>query len=130
MLLCLLVFCLFRFTFSLETTSAACRNVHLSKNIGHLKILSVLNNAVENYTSPYLQAIAPTDVTSINFCNVTVTFTHSGDDDVIIISVWLPLQSWNRKYLATGGGGLLAGEFEAEQAPGVALGYVAAATDA
>lgn len=59
-----------------------------------------------------------------------MTISHPEDDDVVIVSVWLPLQLWNGNYLATGGGGRLAGEFEVEQAPGVALEYVAAATDA
>lgn len=49
----------------------------------------------------------PTD--AIDFCNVTVTYTHPGTNDEVHVYVWLPLKGWNERFIAQGGGGLAAG---------------------
>lgn len=54
-----------------------------------------------------LSATAPTE--SIEFCNVTVTYTHPGLGDKINVYVWLPLDGWNGRLVAQGGGGMAAG---------------------
>lgn len=50
---------------------------------------------------------APTE--AIEFCNVTVTYTHPGLNDTVNVYVWLPLQGWNERFIAQGGGGWAAG---------------------
>ncbi|KAL3475229.1 Tannase/feruloyl esterase [Aspergillus californicus] len=98
-----------------------------------VEILSVTGTPVQNYTASDLSIIASTNVTAIDFCNVTATLTHPGEkeNDLVVLSIWLPPPStWNGNYLATGGGGLVAGYFASRQAPGVALGYATASTDA
>jgi len=66
----------------------------------------------------------------IDFCNITVTYTHPGQNDTINVYVWLPLDDrWNGRLLAQGGGGWTAG-VEPSLAPGVVLGYASANTDA
>lgn len=54
-----------------------------------------------------LGAVPPTD--ELDFCNVTVTYTHPGLGDEINVYVWLPLEGWNGRFIAQGGGGLSAG---------------------
>jgi len=78
---------------------------------------------------------APGFVTSherpIDFCNVTLTYTHPGWNDQVNVYVWLPTseKEWNGRFLAAGGGGWAAG-FEGGLAASVGLGYASAMTDA
>lgn len=69
-------------------------------------------------------------VPTINFCNVSVTYEHPGWGDIIHVSVWLPVQDWNGRLQALGGGGYSAtfGSLYLTQA--VDAGYVAIDTDA
>lgn len=80
---------------------------------------------------PYAPGSLLADERPINFCNVTLTYTHPGWNDEVNIYVWLPLdeKDWNGRFLGTGGGGWAAG-FEGGLAPAVGLGYAAAMTDA
>jgi len=64
------------------------------------------------------------------FCEVVVTLTHPGADDVVTIEVWLPLETWNGRFQGVGGGGFAAGFFDSSLAPEVKSGYAAASTDA
>lgn len=106
-------------------------NINVPGKIHDVEILSISTTQVQNYTSDDLSSIAPTYVSTIDFCNVTVTLTHPDQDDDVVMSIWLPpAKRWNGNYLATGGGGLIAGYFASRQGPGVALGYATASTDA
>ncbi|KAJ8117004.1 hypothetical protein OPT61_g1688 [Boeremia exigua] len=65
--------------------------------------------------------------TSISFCNVTLTYTHPGQND--LIKVWLGLPaSWNGRFQGAGGGGWVTG-FPSQIVPAIAEGYAAVATD-
>lgn len=55
----------------------------------------------------WLNAVPPTD--SIDFCNITVTYTHPGWNDEVNVYVWLPLEGWNERFIAQGGGGFATG---------------------
>ena len=74
---------------------------------------------------------AKTPIRPIDFCNVTVTYTHPGWDDNVHVYIWLPLEQndWNGRFLAQGGGGWAAG-FEGSPAMGILKGYAGAFTDA
>ncbi|CZR56675.1 related to feruloyl esterase B precursor [Phialocephala subalpina] len=50
-------------------------------------------------------------VTDANFCNVTISYTHPGQNDTIHVQVWLPEESWNRRMQGIGCGGWAAGLF-------------------
>ncbi|KAJ4359301.1 hypothetical protein N0V95_002312 [Ascochyta clinopodiicola] len=67
------------------------------------------------------------DSTSIGFCNVTLTYTHPGQED--LIKVWLALPSaWNGRFQGVGGGGWATG-FPSEMVPAISQGYAAVSTD-
>ncbi|RDW63821.1 hypothetical protein BP5796_10323 [Coleophoma crateriformis] len=68
---------------------------------------------------------------TVNFCNVTVTYTHPGWNDTIHATVWLPTQDkWNGRLQALGGGGYSASFGALYTTQAVAKGYVAIGTDA
>ena len=56
----------------------------------------------------------------MDFCSVTITYTHPGLNDTVNVFIWLP-QKWNGNFLGQGGGSWTAG-FENWLAPGVSLG--------
>jgi hypothetical protein len=65
----------------------------------------------------------------LNFCDVKVIITHPGANDSVLVEVWLPLDGWNGRFQATGGGGYATGVFDIALGPAVASNYSAASTD-
>ncbi|KAI0870159.1 Tannase/feruloyl esterase [Hypoxylon argillaceum] len=79
------------------------------------EILSIETTLVSNYSasapSAYRYTSPSVQVTNATFCNVTVSYTHPGQDDHIYVEAWLPTNNWNERFLAVGGGGFVAGRF-------------------
>lgn len=106
-------------------------------NFPHPKIFgtrigSISATKVRGYGKwPYAPGSLLAEERSIDFCNVTFTYTHPGWGDAVNVYVWLPLEEedWNGRFLGAGGGGWAAG-FEGGLASAVGLGYAAAMTDA
>ncbi|KAK4154241.1 Tannase/feruloyl esterase [Chaetomidium leptoderma] len=81
------------------------------------ELVSVNTALVTNYSAsvppgPRLTQ-PPIEVRNATFCNVTVTYTHPGQGDNIIVETWLPIENptWNDRLQAAGGGGWAAGRF-------------------
>lgn len=46
----------------------------------------------------------------LDYCNVSLTYTHPGLNDSINVAIWLPLKShWNGRFMGVGGGGFNTG---------------------
>ncbi|SPO06175.1 related to feruloyl esterase B precursor [Cephalotrichum gorgonifer] len=77
------------------------------------EILSVETSLVTNYTATshaIYRFIQPSvEVKGINFCNITVSYTHPGQNDNILVETWLPVDTWNERLQAVGGASFTAG---------------------
>lgn len=100
------------------------------------EILGLSANLVQNYSTEvsdqYYYNHPSISVKGIDYCNVTVTYTHPGQDDRINVETWLPMKAWNGRLQAVGGGGWIAGRFflsYTAMAGALAEGYVATTTD-
>lgn len=101
------------------------------------EILSVETDLVTNFSISVPSSVRYTqpavEVTNASFCNVTVAYTHPGQDDTVIVEAWLPSCGWNGRLQAVGGGGMLAGRsdvYYAAMAGAIADGYATVTTDA
>lgn len=72
-------------------------------------------------------------VSGLNFCNITVSYTHPGWNDNVVVTTYLPLEKeWNGRLLANGGGGFITGGLALSHAtmiPGLVEGYAVTTTD-
>ncbi|KAI1393188.1 Tannase/feruloyl esterase [Hypoxylon trugodes] len=94
---------------------AACNAASFNPSIFGGEILSVEANLVSNYSANAPDAfryVAPSvQLKNASFCNITVSYTHPGQGDNIIIESWFPVSNWNGRFQAVGGGGWVAGRF-------------------
>lgn len=78
-------------------------------------IISMAANLVSNYSSEvseqYYYNHPSISVKGLDYCNVTVTYTHPGQNDTLNVETWLPLKNWNGRLQAVGGGGYIAERF-------------------
>ncbi|KAF9883636.1 hypothetical protein FE257_003108 [Aspergillus nanangensis] len=79
-------------------------------------------------TQDLTNAFAPTKNGSTEVCQVTVQYTHPGWNDTINTWIWLPVKSWNQRFVGMGGGGWVTGTPGALSQP-ISEGYSAASTD-
>lgn len=115
----------------------ACKPSTFSPSVHGAEILSIAASVVTNfnYSAPsWARYVAPTvEVENESFCNVTVTYTHPGQNDTINVETWLPTENWNKRLQAVGGGGFSAGRnflTYMGMAGAMAEGYVTITTDA
>lgn len=113
------------------STSNKCDASLIKPLVPNISILNVTANLVRNHSikAVSMNLFPPTPATTIDFCNITIRYTHPNWDDSINLSIYLPTTKWNHKLVSTGGGGFVTGPslFLMEQA--VYFGYAAAGTD-
>jgi hypothetical protein len=83
-----------------------------------------------NFTVPAFQPTLKVDVTGLNFCEVNVTLNHHGADDRVLVQTWLPLEGWNERFIAIGGGAWAAGLGAPDLAFPASQGYAVSSTNA
>lgn len=91
--------------------------------------ISISAAALANYTT-YSESPGTVNLElyTVSFCNVTVTYTHPGEQDIIHVTVQLP-PNWNGKLQALGGAGYAASGGTIFSMPAVAAGYATVDTD-
>lgn len=101
------------------------------------KVIAFEANLVKNYSyeaSSLLYYGHPTTVAEdVNFCNVTVTYTHPGQNDTVHVETWLPIDTYNGRLHSVGGGGWVAGRYPpgyTAMSGAIAEGYATSTTDA
>ncbi|KAH7361682.1 Tannase/feruloyl esterase [Plectosphaerella cucumerina] len=101
------------------------------------EILSLTASPVLNHTQTVSSLVNPNHPTvqakGVDFCNVTITYTHPGQGDEVGVETWLPLSTWNGRIQSVGGGGWVAGRFFLSydgMTGAIAEGYVTSSTDA
>jgi len=126
-------------TMSLPTIahSACTASQILSPVIFGAEILNINANLVQNYSAYvheyYYMNHADVNVTNVSFCNVTVTYTHPGQNDTINAEIWLPTDTWNGRMMGVGGSGWISGRSflpYQEMTGAIGEGYMAMTNDA
>lgn len=114
-----------------------CTPATFSPSLFGADILAVNAYLVANHSAfiPSIQRFgAPSvNLTDASFCNVTVTYTHPGQNDEINVEAWLPIDGWNNRLQAVGGGGFIAGRSDSAYVAmngAIADGFAAVTTDA
>lgn len=100
-------------------------------------IINLSANLVQNFSQDVYHQLyynhPSVTVRNVDFCNITVAYTHAGYNDTVNVEIWLPTKTWNGRLQAIGGGGWVAGRFpltDVGMAGAVGEGYVATTSDA
>jgi hypothetical protein len=83
-----------------DSLITACSPETFSPSVFGAEILAVDANVVSGLTAP-----ENPDAVVQDFCNVTVSYTHPGQNDHVIVEAWLPIEDYNQRFKAVGGGG-------------------------
>ncbi|KAF4502140.1 feruloyl esterase B precursor [Fusarium agapanthi] len=93
-------------------------------------IRSVKSRVYRDHLVPALPPTLLQNVTHLNICEVNVTLSHWNEDDTVLVQRWLPLNNWNSRYLAVGGGAWAAGLSQFDLALPASQGYAVSSTNA
>ncbi|KAI0838632.1 tannase and feruloyl esterase [Hypoxylon sp. FL0890] len=100
-------------------------------------VLSLSAQLVANYSREITPVYYPNhgglEVKNASFCNITVSYSHPDQNDLVSVETWLPVDNWNGRFQAAGGSGLGPGRFDlsyGNMAGAIAEGYATTSTDA
>ena len=110
-----------------DTAESCSSNQFSSIKIPGTKIYSVTASRIVNITVSG-QFFGGT-VGPVSACNVTFVYGHTGWNDSITTTVWLPLQGWTNRLVGAGGGGLATGQGDTGLATQILAGRAAVGTD-
>ena len=122
---------------ALSFSACAASNIVLP-NISGLEFNPIQANVVHGASESLIQAFyighGATEIKDASYCNVSLSYSHTGHSDTVNVQVWLPSSDdWNGRLMAVGGGGFAAGLFSlsfSNMLAAVDNGYAAVSTDA
>ncbi|KAI1097420.1 tannase and feruloyl esterase [Jackrogersella minutella] len=120
-----------------ESLSSLCVSTTFSPSVFGAEITSIEIDLVSNFSisvpDAYRFTQPSTELVNATFCNITVSYTHTGQNDNISVETWLPVDNWNSRLQAVGGGGWATGRFPLSYGAmygAIADGYATVTTDA
>ncbi|KAI4867335.1 tannase and feruloyl esterase [Hypoxylon rubiginosum] len=100
-------------------------------------VQSLSAQLVTNYSRQITPVYYPNhdglQVEDASFCNITVSYTHQEQGDLVSVETWLPVDNWNGRLQVAGGSGLGPGRFDmsyGNMAGAISEGYATSSTDA
>ncbi|KAF5005441.1 hypothetical protein FDECE_8106 [Fusarium decemcellulare] len=108
---------------------ASCRDIP-SPNVPGAIVKSITTQVYHGHSVSAFPPALLQNVSGLDICEVNVTLTHYGEDDAVHVQTWLPLQGWNSRFLAIGGGAWAAGLGSVDLALPAFQGYAVSSTDA
>ncbi|KAF2179560.1 feruloyl esteras-like protein B precursor [Zopfia rhizophila CBS 207.26] len=113
-------------------SSSSCTNPAFSSlSLFGSKILSISTSPITNFSQSSLEDTSPNhypeNVVNLSACEVSIQYTHPGQNDTINVIVWLPT-NWNSRFMGVGGGGWTTGARTSLAWP-ASKGYAAVITD-
>ncbi|KAF5699961.1 feruloyl esterase B precursor [Fusarium mundagurra] len=99
-------------------------------NVPGATIRSVKSRIYRDHSVPALPPTLLQNVTRLDICEVNVTLSHWKENDTVLVQTWLPLNNWNSRYLAVGGGAWAAGLGQFDLALPASQGYAVSSTNA
>ena len=86
--------------------------------------------ATATYNASVTGNVMYPDTGAFDYCNVTFAYTHTGRNDRVLVTYWLPAPAkFQNRFLATGGGGLAINSGNGSVAGGIPYGAAAGLTD-